>query len=711
MTQFHRYRWLQAVAAGCLVAGLTFLAFLPVLSCQFVNWDDDGNLLHNPHYRGLGPAQLAWCFTTLHGGPYQPLSWISFAADYIVWGLNPFGYHLTSLLLHTANALLVFCLSLRLTQQSARAPTSPNALVVGATCGALFFSIHPLRVESVAWVTERRDVLSGFWALLTVHAYLTYVALPSGSSRRRYWWAACLTLFLASLLAKAVTVTLPVVLLLLDFYPLRRLPCRHPEGFMAGSQHHDRPIREKIPLLLLSLVFGIVAVIGQHRAAHMATLSAHSLDSRIGQALWGMAFYPCKTLLPMDLTPLYRLPRPFKPLDASVVAAAAALLVLTFLLVRLRRRYPAIVVAALSYAVMIAPFLGLIQSGVQIAADRYSYLPCLPWALLLASVTARLWDRCHQLVLGVLLSTMLLFLGRATWQQTEVWHDSITLWRHALRLDPDCPTAHHNLGFALSSAGRNAEAINHFRRSLDLEPGNALAHFNLGNALFHTRRFTEAIAHYEAVLELNDNDARAHFNLANTLVLLKDWPAAAAHYERATVIKPDYAEAFYQWGHVLIRQGRQDEAIACFQRALAIAPDFVGPRFALGLALSNRGDYASAKSELEVAWELGSEEPRIGIELAWLLASCPDDAVRDGAEAVRVAERLRDASPAPSPRLLDALAASYAAVGRFDDAVAVADQAAELASQLVQSALADEIRVRRRLYGAHQPYRATDRCP
>src|SRR5215510_3692752 len=288
-------------AIPILVAVLTVAAFYPVLQNKFVNWDDYRNIVENPHYRGLGWTNIRWMFTTFHVGHYQPLSWLTLGGDYVLWGMNPFGYHLTSLLLHAATAVVVFFLAQELLSIAAAGAQKPVAVLIGAAMAALVFALHPLRVESVAWATERRDVLSGLFYSLTILAYL--YACRGGKLRGKWYWGT-LGLFLCAILSKSLTVTLPAVLLLLDIYPLRRLG-----GTQGWWSKSARAVYwEKFPFALLSLGFSAVAFIALAQIENMASLQRLGLVDRLMISVYSLWFYFWKTVAPFKLSPLYELP-------------------------------------------------------------------------------------------------------------------------------------------------------------------------------------------------------------------------------------------------------------------------------------------------------------------------------------------------------------------------------------------------------------------
>ena len=424
-------RWLPAAA----VIALTLVAFLPVLGNGFIpNWDDALNFLDNPHYRGLGPAQLRWMFTTFHAGHYIPLTWLSLGLDYLLWGLRPGGYHLTSLLLHTATALAFYFVSLRLLRLALPPATTPAALRWGAALAALLFAVHPLRVESVAWATERRDVLSGLFYVLALLCYLkAFDPAPAARLRLPLWYGLTLACFAAAVLSKSIAVTLPVTLLVLDVYPLRRLG--GPAGWRA-----PRPWLEKLPFFALSAAVAAVAFLAMLPLGNALSVADMGLGLRVFLSVYGLAFYLFKTVLPLDLSPLYPVFVTITWWHFAVVAGTALVAVL------MRRRWPAFTAVWLVYAITLAPVLGFFHNGPQAVADRYSYLACLGWALLAGGAVAWSWSGAR--VVRAVAAIIVVVLVMLTAQQVRVWRDSVSLWSYAVALEPGNRIARINLGGA-----------------------------------------------------------------------------------------------------------------------------------------------------------------------------------------------------------------------------------------------------------------------
>src|SRR5438445_559176 len=423
---------------------------------EFVQWDDPSNLVENPHFRGLAPSNVAWMFTTTLMGHYIPVTWLSFGLDYVLWGMEPAGYHFTNLLLHAANAVLVYWVSKRLLA-AARPGASPTALRAGAAVAALFFAIHPLRAESVAWATERRDVLSGLLFLTSVLTYLR--AAGANGARRRRLLAGSVAAFALALLAKSIVMTLPLLLIVLDWYPLRRLSAA-PATWRTPQTR--RTLLEKLP-------FGAVAVAGAAvsywAVAHhdyFTPAAKYPLPSRVAMALYSMVFYVSKTILPTDLSPLYELPVRINPLDSEFVLAAVAVALVSVSLVALAGRWPAGLAACAWYAIVLAPVGGLVHAGFQLAHDRYSYLSCLGFAVL--------------------------FGGEAA-------------LRRATAKFPTEKGMLNNLGMALHQQGRFEEAVPFLRRAVALNERNVVVRANLARALAGLGRYDEALAEFRSAAE------------------------------------------------------------------------------------------------------------------------------------------------------------------------------------------------------------------
>lgn len=515
-------RW--ALALG--LVGAMFAAFWPALWNAFVDWDDDLNLISNPHYRGLSAAHLGWMFTTFHGGHYQPLSWLTLALDHSLWGMNPTGYHLTNLLLHAANGVLFTFLAAALLARVSAPATSEGrlALDAAALAGALFFVLHPLRVESVAWASERRDVLSACFFLITLLAYLR--AQTGGG---RAWMMASIGCFALSLLAKASGMALPLVLVAFDVYPLRRF---------ETANRRNAALREKIPYLALAIGAAVLAWRGVAPIAATRTLAEHGVLARAAQAAYGLCFYLWKSLVPLDLSPLYLLETQLDPWRSRYVWSAAVVLGITVVLALLWRRTPWALLAWVCYVAIASPVLGLMQSGPQIVADRYTYLACLPWAVLAAAGVRRLWQARGSVLAVAVACVPLLLLAALTRRQTRVWESSRALWEHVIHLDPANYVAYTNRGGVREREGELEAAIADYTRAVRIHPGYALAYYNRGTARQKTGDLDGALADLGVAIELNPQDPQAWNNRGWARELKGDARGALADYAQALEVAP-----------------------------------------------------------------------------------------------------------------------------------------------------------------------------
>jgi Flp pilus assembly protein TadD len=577
------------------VAVVTFVAFAPSLLNQFVDWDDPENFITNASYRGLGWTQLKWMWTTALLGHWVPAAWMTLGLDYLVWGMNPVGYHLTNVLLHTANAAVFYLVALRLLR-AAMPPAGPGDFLawrLGAALAALLFAVHPLRVESVAWVTERRDVLSGLFYLLAVWAYLRDAEVASEESiRRRRWYWLSLGCFGLALLSKAITVPLPIVLIVLDVYPLRRL------GREAGgwwSPQSRRRWLEKIPFVVASAAVIPITLVAARAGANLLTMASLGALDQLVVSLYGLAFYLWKTVVPLGLSPFYPLTTPIAPFSTPYVLSGFVVAVVTWLSILLRRRCPALLAAWIVYVVTVLPVSGVLQNGPQISADRYSYLPSLSLATLTGAGVlglrragmSRRQTRTFALCAsgaGVLVVTLLTIL---TWRQVDVWRDPERLWSHALAIAPSS-TAHEHLGYLRRLQGRLPEAIEHYQSAASLRPGAASIRIQWGNALAQQGMLAEAIDRYREALHLAPGSAAPHYHWGSALLAAGRLDDAFAHYREAVRMDPTDAEAQNSWGRALAQAGRWDEAIARYQEALRLEPHSV-PHYNWGNALFAAG--------------------------------------------------------------------------------------------------------------------------
>jgi Flp pilus assembly protein TadD len=599
-------RWVfPALAAVAVIA-----TFSSALSGSFQQWDDVVLLVDNPAYRGLGWANLKWMFTTNLMGHYMPLTWITYGLDYLVWGLDPYGYHLTNIVVHAANTVLVYLVAQRLFRIVWPGTSAAGAgdLRIAAALAALVFGVHPLRVESVAWITERRDVLSGFFFLLAVLMYLRACEFESRDGRpwSKFYWAAVGT-FVLALLSKSMAVTLPVVLLVLDVYPLRRLrPGAH--GWLTPGPWHVW--KEKLPFVFVGVVVSAVAFRALLGGAGATSWERLGLLERIALSAYSIAFYLRKTLVPLDLSPLYELSLPVRTFDPSFLISGVVVLFITLAALAGRRRWPGLLAVWTCYVVTLLPVAGIFHNGHQIAADRYSYLPCVGWALLAGGAVvvasqglprARPARRALTALASVLVVSATAALVLTTWRQATIWQDDETLWRHAARLDPASSVAASNLGSGLRLRGRLAEAVEQSERALLLRPPYAEAHLNLGLAKAALGRAGEAERHFRQVLEIRPRSAPAHAGLGALLEAQGRLDEALEHFHRALQITPRSASIHNDLGVALARNGRITEALPEFLEAVRIDPSLAAAQNNLGRALAQTGRLTEAADHFRAA--------------------------------------------------------------------------------------------------------------
>jgi tetratricopeptide (TPR) repeat protein len=575
--------------ASGLVALAAVAAFSPALRNAFV-WDDVYMFVANPDFRGLGWRQLGWMWTTFHIGEYMPLTWMSYGADYLLWGLAPFGYHLTNLLLHAAAALAVFDLARRLLSAGAGAAPAQPAVIGGASAAALVFALHPLRAEPVAWVSARGTILGGLLLLLSVSAYLAAVVPGPSPRRRRLAYGASLGLYLLSLLSRSTGVVLPVVLLALDVYPLRRLGggAERAEGVPVR-----RVVGEKIPFVALSAAILPLALAarGLDRLPDTAA-AAGGLAQGVPVALWGLVFYVWKTLVPGQLSPLYERPSRLDPWEGPLLLSGVLALLVTLALVRGRRRWPAGLAAWACYAALLAPVLGVMRFGDQLAADRYSYVACVTFAVLVGSAVLAGW-RAWQAgrlpapaLVGalVVLGAALAGLAASSYRQVGVWRDNRSLWTHAAAAGPRTAAAHLNLARMLAWDGDSAAALRVYEEALRRWPGDGRIHAATAGALLALARVPDALAHLRTAVSLRPAALDTQVALGNLLVSLGRIPEAIAHYRQAVRALPGSALMRHNLASVLALDGQRDEALAHYEAALRIEPGFTEARLALARA-------------------------------------------------------------------------------------------------------------------------------
>lgn len=540
-----------------LVFIATYIAFAPAIRGDFLQWDDDVLLLNNPDYRGLGAAQIRWMFSTTLLGNYMPITWLSYAIDYAIVGMRPVGYHITNNLLHAFDAAMVFGLA-RLLLGIARPGARPDRIVSGAFVAAMLFAIHPLRVESVAWITERKDVLSAFFLIPSVYAYVRFAR-----ESRPAWYVCSLVLLALSLLAKAWGITIPAVLLVLDWFPLAR--------WKRGSR--VALLVEKLPYVAVCGAMAGIALWAQTR--EVASLSGATPLDRIAQTFYGLTFYVSKMLLPVNLSPIYEHPTPMNAFAAPFVAAVAGVIgVVAGLWMIHRTQVGRSLAAALAtYAILLLPVLGIVQVGPQLVADRYSYVACIPIAVLAGGGVSIVADRLSAVGRAMFASLVLLWLaalGVATWRQCDAWRNSWSLWQQALKVDPQSWTANNGAGALYMQFGDFRRAVDHLKRAAERRPDHAGIAINLGGALARSGQNKESTEQFRRAAAMPGATGVDLLLIGNGFEALGLRSDARDSYRRAVDLDPKDAEARYRLATILLADGDRASARQQFVRAVEL---------------------------------------------------------------------------------------------------------------------------------------------
>jgi tetratricopeptide (TPR) repeat protein len=569
----------------------TVAVYWQVSNHEFVNFDDDRYVTENTHVQaGLSRESVIWAFTATDVANWHPLTWLSHMLDYQLYGMNTKGHHLTNVFFHLANTIFLFLVLKWMT----------GALWRSAFVAALF-ALHPLHVESVAWVAERKDVLSTFFWILTIWTYLRYVERPAF---HRY----LLILFSLALglMAKPMLVTLPFVLLLLDYWPLYRFQLSQP-----GSAHpikkqaslcatklraeYFRLLWEKIPLFALAAISSIVTFLVQRSGGAVGDWEIYPAKIRIANALVSYVSYIGKMIWPHNLAIFY--PHPGQNLQLWQAAGAGLLIgLITMAVLRLARSHPYLIVGWLWYLGTLMPVIGLVQTGTQGMADRYTYVPLIGLFIMIAWGFSELGAKWRYQRIGLALAASVILAASMilTWTQLHHWKSTFKLFEHARNVTVDNYLAHNNLGIAYARQGNIETAIDHYTKAVQIKPNLPRSHNNLGNAYARQGRMNEAIAHYTLALQIKPDFAGAHNNLGNVLAGQGKNEEAIFHFARAQQLQPDFAEASFNMGSVLARQGSMDEALAQFTRALELKPDFAEAHNSMGVILARTGNLDDA---------------------------------------------------------------------------------------------------------------------
>jgi Flp pilus assembly protein TadD len=633
----------------CLgLVAITWVVFGQTLAHDFVNFDDHVYVYENSLVvRGLTTEGIIGAFTHTHALNWHPLTTLSHMLDCGLYGLNAGGHHLTNVILHTISVLLLFLVLKQTTK----------ALWQSAFVAALF-AVHPLHVESVAWIAERKDVLSAVFFMLTLAAYVRYARAPSTP---RYLLMALL--FACGLMSKPMLVTLPFVLLLLDYWPLGRLQERKSE---VGSPLR-RSITEKVPLFALSTCSCVVTWFTQRQGSH--AIDQLPFLWRLNNTFVSYVTYIWQMLWPVRLAMFYSHPNNrLSPLEITM--PIVFLVSVSLLVIYVRRTKPYLITGWLWYLGMLVPVIGLVQVGEQAHADRYTYLPQIGLYIMIAwavgELLAESMSRPRRALIGVAAAITIVSLSVRAFRQTSYWKNSETLWNHTLAVTGENDVAHNNLGFLFLCKGELDKAISEFQAALDIRAGETQTHYNLGAALIQN-------------------------NLGNAFARKQLWDEAIGHLQEAVRLRPDYADAYFNLGSVLFQQGQIAEAVAQWQKVLAIRPTDAEAHRNIASALRKQGNIKGAIAEYEEALNITPQDSVALNNLAWILATSSDASVRDGARSVTLAVKAVQASGSKDPNFIRTLAAARAEAGQFAEAVAAAETAKALASAQRKGELASRL--------------------
>jgi tetratricopeptide (TPR) repeat protein len=712
----------QAWLLTLLLVGGTIIAYLPVWHAGLI-WDDRRFVVDNPLIHQTSGLFQFW-FTT-QPDDFYPVTSTLLWAEWRLWGGNPMGYHVVNVLLHACSAVVLWRVLARL-----RLP--------GAWLAAALFAVHPVNVESVAWIAQRKNTLAMLFYLLGLLSYLRFdLSLPAGPAHdagpsphrlkwRWYWFS--LAAFSVALLSKTAVAPMPFLLLGLAWW--RRGTVRRNDLWRS------------LPFFTIAVVVGLISLWFQsHRAIGDDIVRSDSFPARLAGAGWAVWFYLYKAVLPLGLTTIY----PRWQIDGGQWWSYGPGLLLMGLFGacwRYRRNWGQGPLVGLGYfVVMLLPVLGFLDVGfmlMSLVADHWQYFAIIGPITLAAAVLTTAGGRLGTAAVA-LAGALLLVLGGLTWRQCEIYTDPAVFWQAALTGNPNSWLAHNNLGSVLFERGQTNEAMAHFEKAVEIEPGYSTAHYNLGGALREKGQIDEAIVHFQKALEIQPEYSMAHYNLGQILRQKGQVDEAIAHFQKALAIHPDYADAHNGLGLALLRKGQVDEAIvhlktalelhpdhaeghnnlgnvlwqrgqvqeaiAHYQQALAIRPDYALAHHNLGRILQEEGRVREAVIQYQRALENHPDFAPACDSLAWLRATSPDASVRDGAQAVELAEKAERLSHGNDPSFVATLAAAYAEASRFPEAIETAKRALQLATAQGKTALANRLQAQSALYQTGAPYR------
>ena len=681
---------------------ITLMAYWQLPSHGFLSFDDNEYITQNAHIQhGISLENIAWAFNFTDIAYWHPITWIFHMLFFQLFGMNPSMHHLMNLFLHIANSLLLFIILKRMT-----------GAIWQSAFVAFMFALHPLNVESVAWIAELKNVLSTFFWMLTMLLYIRYVEHPG-----LYRYLIMIFVFALGLMAKPMLVTLPFILLLLDYWPLNRFKI-----YQSSNMGNDLSqstanrfrwsqvlhlILEKVPFLLLSAVCIYLSSLSVQRPGVVISTAMVPMKLRIANAIISYVGYLKKMAWPYNLGVFYPFP---KAIPLWEVAGAGLFLVwITFLSFRWARANPYITVGWLWYIETMIPAIGLVQAGLWPSmADRFAYVPLIGLFIIIAwgiPGLVRRW-RCKKMIIASIAVALILNLGVTTYLQNRYWANNISLFKHTIDVTKDNAIAQQKLGEALLSKGKTVEAAGHFSEALRITPSLIGANLNLGVILREQGKLDKAMEYFSRVTQLEPGSVNAYCEIAATMEKQNNFEEAVRYYLKALRLEPDAVEIHNNLGTILARQTKEADAIFHFKKALRINPDYAPAHYNLGKIYANQQNMKKAILYFKKTLQLNPNMVQALYNLSWILAS--DDNNRNGEEAVRLATKLCKITRYKQPLSLDALAAAYAETGKFDIAVLTAQKGLELAERQGPKELVLGLKKRLALYQKGQSYRQNE---
>ena len=605
-----RDRPMKILLFAIAILAAQFLVFSPALKNEFLKYDDDVYVYENANIQSLKAENIAWMFARPYYRSYTPLALLSHAVDYSLWGNNPGGHHLSNLVLHGVNAILVFLLGIMVLGISGPAagteqgPLSllrvDDSVLWGALVGALIFSLHPMRVESVAWVSDRKDLLLTLLFLLSCMTYMQYDHVR-GTRRALRWFLLSLFFYVLALLSKSIAITMPVVLLLLDVLLLHR---------QSWRANWKALLLEKVPFLVLSVAFGVLAIIAAKGSQLSDIVERLSTMQTVLLPFYSIAFYPVKMLWPADLTPVY------DAANVPVMLLAAFFTVgVTIFTIKMASKGKGYWLLAWStYIILILPTVTGLSAGIQPWADRYSYLPSVSIAVLVGGGSVALWQFQGRRRVAVkrlavlLLATVVVLCGYLTREQLRIWRNGETLWRYSCIVTPGLSMPYANLGVVLEGKGDHDGALAMYSKAVAIEPRYADALYNMGISYEAKEMADSAAAFYVRAIAADRAYTDAYINLGNIMVRTARYDDGIRLYEQAMKLDPSDPDAYYDMGIAVYHKGDKERALQCFENAVKFSPGYANAYNNMGVVFADLGNQEAALASFVRAARLGSQD-------------------------------------------------------------------------------------------------------